>query len=40
MRFRLFFLVPLWKMRNVVVNVVDPEAFIRSIRERLEGGGR
>jgi hypothetical protein len=36
MRFRLVFLVPLWKMRHVVVNVADPAAFIRYLRERLE----
>jgi hypothetical protein len=29
-----------WKMRNVVVNLADPEAFIRSIRERLAAEGR
>ena len=40
MRFRLFFLLPVWKMRNVVVNLADPEAFIRSIRERLAAEGR
>jgi hypothetical protein len=40
MRFRLLFLVPLWKMRHVVVNVTDPAAFVQSIRERLADKGR
>jgi len=40
MRFRLLFLVPLWKMRHVVVNVTDPAAFIQSIRYRLADSGR
>lgn len=40
MRFRLLFLVPLWKMRHVVVNVTDPAAFIQFLRERLEAGAR
>ena len=38
MRFWVFFVLPLWKMRHVVVNVTDPSAFIRHIRERLEPG--
>jgi hypothetical protein len=39
-RFRVAFLVPLWKMRHVVVNVTEPAAFIQCLRERLEAGGR
>ena len=40
MRFRVLFLIPLWKMRRVVVNVNDPAAFIQHLRERIENGGR
>ena len=40
MRFWVMFLVPLWKMRHVVVNVADPAAFVQSIRGRLEAGDR
>jgi hypothetical protein len=40
MRFRVLFLIPLWKMRRVVVNLNDPDGFIRCLRERLQNGGR
>ncbi len=35
-RFRVFHLLPVWKVRELVINVDDREAFIRDLRSRLD----
>ncbi|RMG53543.1 MAG: hypothetical protein D6723_06925 [Acidobacteria bacterium] len=34
-RFKVFHLLPLWEMRRVIINLTDPEAFVRYIHDRI-----